>query len=61
MVLTEDDDSLAILLLRPTIRIEGVELNSENLIRVASFVMFYMKEHMFEPGKVESQVLIADL
>jgi hypothetical protein len=36
-------------------------LTAELLVRVAGFVMFYMRQHMFKKGKVEAQVMLVDL
>lgn len=47
--------------MRPTVQIEGVTLSQELLVRACSFLMFYMKEHMFIQGKVEAQLFLIDL
>lgn len=48
------------MLIRPTTKVPG-GYQVEHMVRAATFLMFYMKEHMCYPGKVESMVLIIDL
>ena len=33
----------------------------EHIVRAATFLMFYMKQYMCYPGKVESMILVIDL
>lgn len=50
-----------IVVLRPTVQPEGIEMTSEKLANACAFLMYYMKKHMLVPGKIESHILIVDM